>query len=159
MRLTYDVEAVVIYDSVMYDVGRNVRRWAERVNRRFTAAAIAEAPINQRAEKTAWNAHEPIGSLKAGISGEVTRLGPRHLQTIIKSEASYSLYVLKGTGSPIVPATAGMLRLPPLGPFPQQASSVRGQNANPFFDRAHAITGRRHSSLRPGGRSRLPATR
>lgn len=83
--------ALVLYSSVLFDrVGppSTVRAWAERLERRFTANAKEFAPIRS-------------GELRAGISGEVTRTGSHQLDTIIRSDAPHSLYVLKGTTGPI----------------------------------------------------------
>lgn len=165
---------LVIYDSVLFGVGHNVRRWAEAVERGFTLNARMLAPAR-------------TGELKAGIHGEVRRVGPKHLETIIYSDAPHSLYVLKGTTGPIMsnrmwrfrnnPKYANVpfgiprggrigpegrhvdmnwmhahgyaLKLRPGNGFPGMFKlQVRGQEANDFFARAAEVTARTHSSLR-----------
>lgn len=80
--------AVVTYSSVLFNVGGNCRRWANRVEHRFTNAAQQFAPAR-------------TGVLRAGIKGTVYRTGPHHVIADIWSEAEYSLYVLRGTTGPI----------------------------------------------------------
>jgi hypothetical protein len=142
---------MVVYDSVLFGVGHQVRRWADRVERRFTAAAIEAAPLNKRANK--GRGAPPVGSLKAGISGSVTRVGPRHLVTDISSAAPYSLYVISGTG----PITAGnpqnwrtWMYVPPNPGFGTRTRHqiVSGQAPNNFLLTAAHVTAVRHSSLR-----------
>lgn len=84
-----ELGAVVVYDSVLYNRTGQVRRWADALNARFVLNAKNAAPMRS-------------GELRAGISGEVTRIGPRHLQTVIESAAPHSLYVLRGTTGPIM---------------------------------------------------------
>lgn len=163
----YELTALVIYDSVLFNRGGQIRRWADRVERRFTTNAQQEAPIRS-------------GELRAGIFGTVNRIGPKHLDTRIYSTAPHTMYVLKGTTGPIMSRrmwgfrsrtgldlprggrTAGglpemgflrregyLLRVRAGNGYPQRfAISVSGQEANNFFGRAATATARRHPSLR-----------
>jgi hypothetical protein len=161
--------AVEIHDQKLYAPTGLVGRWASSVRRQLKSHAIAQAPhgaAKGRDRKTRTNAGEPPGSLKKGIRASTARTGPRSLDIILTSTASYSVYVLKGTG-PIFSRSA---RIPKGSPGAGQFSSlsegggmylpynrrgkarvrqhVRGQTANPFFDRAVAATALKHSSLR-----------
>jgi hypothetical protein len=171
--------ALVMYDERMYQGrGHIVYDWGKRIERRFTATAIAEAPMRS-------------GELKAGISGSMTRTGIRQLQTVIRSDAPHSIYVLKGTQGPIMSnrlyrfqgrtglflPRGGFVRQggravgidkeflkskgymlyvrPGAGFGGQHMISVSGQEANNFMGRAAQAVARRHSSLRgftPGTR-------
>lgn len=170
MTWSASIEGIVVTDSKLFGRTGSIGRWAAGVEASFTAHAIVEAPTGAdtgRVNKSRANAGEPVGSLKAGISGEVVRVGVRQLQTTVSSSASYSLYVLKGTGtiyskSARIPAgEAGAGQFAPLGEGsgmyipgnPGWGGSkirqrVRGQAANDFLGRAFAATARSHSSLR-----------
>lgn len=165
---------LVVYDSVLFDIGHNVRRWADAVERRFTANAIAFAPINKRVNKSDWYKEFPVGSLKASISGSVTRVGPKHLQTDISVAVPYAIYVIEGTDF-IVPTSSPRLKLPFNTGFtvlsarqafdaandnpaehsdfgkPTYHRVVRGQSANNFLTLAADVTALRHPSLRGKG--------
>lgn len=163
---------LVVYDSVLFDVGHNVRRWADAVERRFTANAIAFAPVNKRLNKSDWYKEFPVGSLKASITGDVDRIGPKHLQTTISVNVPYAIYVIEGT-SAIVPTTSPRMKLPFNAGFtvlsPRRAFDannpaehsdfgkatyhrvVSGQSANNFLTRAADVTALRHPSLRGKG--------
>jgi hypothetical protein len=143
MYYAAELEAVVIYDSVLFNRTGQVRRWADSLERNFTNAARAAAPARS-------------GELVAGIHGYVERIGPRHLQTIVMSEAPHSLYVLAGTTGPITSTRLtnakgtgpAMLRLKPGGGYPALfREAVAGQEANNFFAVAARATARRHPSL------------
>jgi hypothetical protein len=164
-----ELVGLVIYDSKMYNPGGTVRRWAERVEKKFTLNAIAEAPDGAdsgRVNKTSANSMYPVGSMKRNITGEVRRVAPRHLQTTVSVNVPYALHVLKGTGTIYakpqnrIPAgqpgggqfaegRVGMVLPPNLGfKAGVRVKSVSGQRANPFLDRAFVRTARSHPSLR-----------
>lgn len=171
MSLRAEITGIVVTDTKLFNRTGDVGRWAARVEVAFTAHAIEEAPTGAstgRVNKSRANAGEPVGSLKAGISGSVNRVGPRQIETIVASSASYSLYVIKGT-STIFSKTA---RIPagesgagqfaelgpgqgmylPANPVPGGSAKMRqrvsGQKANNFLGRAFDATARTHSSLR-----------
>ena len=167
--ISAEIVGIVVTDSKLFNRTGDVGRWAERVNVAFVRHAIEEAPIGTntgRVNKSRANAHEPVGSLKAGISGDVDRVGPRQLVTTVSSSASYSLYVIKGT-STIYSKSArtptgqfaalgpGQGMYLPANPIPGGSAKMRqrvsGQKANNFLGRAFDATARTHSSLR--GRS------
>lgn len=166
----YTLEALVIYDSRLFNRTGHVREWAERLERRFVANSKQAAP-------------KRTGLLAGSIWGVVNRVGPVHLETLIHSDAPYSLFVLKGTTGPImanrlyrfqgrtgiefprggrryvngrfVPemgflkANNYLLKVRAGNGFPQTYRiSVSGQEANNFFADAATATARRHSSLR-----------
>lgn len=156
------IRSVVVYDSVMYNRGHNVRRWAEAVERRFTRYAIEEAPINKRTKDPR---RAPPGHLKSSISGEVTRPGPRRLVTRINVGAAHATYVLRGTG-PWIDAELGKpMRIWNAYPTPTEAGpyffrrAVRGQTKNDFLGRAHDRTALRHPSLRGVNRGTIAGGR
>lgn len=173
-----ELTSLVIYDSVIFQRGHMVHRWANSVERGFVMHARQEAPMRS-------------GELRAGISGETFKSGPKHWQVHIHSDAEHTMYVLRGTTGPImsnrmwgfrqrfpnVPGglprggrepiirngvTVGYranmkwmhahgyaLRVRAGNGFPQRfALKVRGQESNNFFGRAATATARRHSSLR-----------
>lgn len=141
---SWEMEAVVIYDSRLFNRTGQVRRWADRVERRFTSNARAFAPVRS-------------GELASSIHGYVARDGPVHLTTTISADADHALYVLGGTTGPIfssrpIDAETGKwpyMRLRPGNGYPQLfRTSVAGQTANNFFGKAATATARRHSSLR-----------
>lgn len=153
------MDPLVLYDSVLFGIGHNVRRWADAVERRYTANAIAFAPVNKRLNKSSWDAEFPPGSLKASITGQVDRIGPKHLQTTISVNVPYALFVIEGTGE-IFPKESKWLRLPFNAGFGHKAGtdeefvgtaslhrSVRGQKPNNFLLLAHEATALRHPSL------------
>lgn len=152
---------VVVYDSVLFQRGHMIMRWAEAVEKRFTANAILEAPMNKRANKSTWGnlaAYAAPGALKANIRGEVYKVGPKHIQTVIGAHVPYALYVHDGTDT-IFPVNGNYLSLPfnaghvsvrhiERWGHSTPVKSVSGQAANPFLTRAHDATARRHPSLR-----------
>lgn len=158
------ITRLVVYDSVLFNRTGHVRRWADGVERRFTANAIEEAPLNKRTNKSHWDTAYPVGSLKASIRGEVNRIGPVHLETIISVNVPYATYVLEGTGPVIYPVVSEYLLLPWNPGFtprrhgksfegqeegkPSKLPMVKGQAANNFLARAQEATAHRHPSLR-----------
>lgn len=139
-----ELEAVVIYDSILFERGHMIRRWAEAVERNFTSNAKKAAPMRS-------------GELIAGIYGSVSRTGVKHLETTIWSTAPHSLFVLKGTHGPITSTRAtdargrppGKMRLAPGNGYGVLfRESVSGQDANNFFAVAAWRTASRHPSLR-----------
>lgn len=137
---------LTVYSSVLFNPGGTVRRWADRVERRFTENAIALAPINKRANK-GFSAF-PVGSLKASIHGDVVRIAPKMLETTISVDVPYALYVLKGT-STIHAGGAGFLFVPKNPGFGVQTrhAFVSGQRANDFLGLAHLLTSMSHPSI------------
>lgn len=147
---------LVIYDSVLFEVGHHVRRWADSVERNYVRFAVTEAPVNKRPNKSHLT-ELPVGALKASITGDVDRIGPKHIQVIVSVNVPYARYVLEGTMGPITPNSAKKLRLPwnpgfsPAGRTPGSESRftwVPGQAPNNFLRRAHTSTARKHPSLR-----------
>lgn len=169
-----ELSSLVIYDSVLFQYGGQVHRWANRLERRFVMNSKEEAPKRS-------------GELAAKISGESLKYGPKHWAVHIHSDAEHSLYVLQGTtgpimsnrmwgfrnnpryshlvyprggaiGSPTKPRGVNMtwmhehgyaMKLRPGNGFGTKlALTVEGQEANNFFARAAASTAVRHPSLR-----------
>lgn len=146
-----ELTSLVIYDSRIFAVGGHVNRWANSVERRFVMNAKQEAPSRS-------------GELRAGISGESFKVGPKHWEIHIHSDAEHTMYVLRGTQGPIMSdaawAAGGVmpdrgqreghfLNLRPGNGYGYLIRhKVRGQRANNFFGRAADATARRHSSLR-----------
>lgn len=140
---------LTVYSSVLFNPGGTIRRWADRVERRFTENATALAPINKRFNK-GFSPYPP-GSLKASISGSVERIAPKALETIISVDVPYALYVLKGT-STITAGEGGYLFVPKNPGFGMHTRHqfVSGQRANDFLGLAHLLTARSHPSIGRG---------
>jgi hypothetical protein len=167
MALRYSWHVGVVTDTKLFNRTGDVGRWAEAVNVAYVSHARRHAPVDKRQNKSRANSMYPVGALAASIFGEVTRVGPRHLQTLIYVDVPYALYVIKGTstifakaarapaGSPggiggqFVPLEGRGMYIPAnFGLKSRYAQRVRGQRANPFLDLAFDATARRHSSLR-----------
>lgn len=165
--MRYSWHVGVITDTKLFNRTGDVGRWAERVNTAYVSHAIRNAPVDKRHTKSRANSQYPVGALRASISGEVARVGPRHLQTLIYVDVPYALYVIKGTstifykgarapaGSPggiggqFVPLEGRGMYIPAnFGLKARYAQRVSGQHANPFLELAFAATARSHSSLR-----------
>lgn len=158
--IEYIYEGSVIVDSVLFDRGHMIRRWADGIARNFSIFVKEEAPLNKRGN----TGHGPPGGLKAGLGTFVERVGPKHLVTSVFSEAPYTRYVAEGTG-PIMATGGGAMKLPlngaPYAPTyrnPKNAirdlrrgysthKVVSGQTRNRFFDRAYVRLAARHPSL------------
>lgn len=168
-----ELSGLVIYDSVLFQVGHHVSRWANSVERGFVMNAREAAPMRS-------------GELRAGIHGESFRSGPKHWEVHIHSDAEHTMYVLRGTTGPIMSTrmwgfrtrtglmfprggsvgrgserNMGLPNIPFLkergyllnvragNGFPQRYMvKVRGQRPNNFFAPAADATARRHPSLR-----------
>jgi hypothetical protein len=138
---------LVVYDSILFERGHMVSRWAFGVESTFTRNAILHAPVNKRVNKSAGE--PPVGSLKGSISGEADRVAPKHWQILIHVGVHYALYVIEGTGF-IYPQTAPWLKLPRNAGHGGRTrfSVVPGQRANNFLLQAARDTARTHPSLR-----------
>lgn len=153
--LGYHLTGMVIVDSVLYDRGHMIRRWADGIAGTYERHVIDEAPLNKRSN----TGHGSPGGLKAGLSTHVERVGPRQLVTAVVSLASYTRYVAGGTGPLIIGTPVMRLPLNPgFGGTPSARDTarggtlhrvVRGQARNQFFERAFARTAATHPSLRP----------
>lgn len=137
---------VVVYSSVLFNRGGDIRRWADRVEQQFTANAKAIAPVNKRANK--GGSPFPVGALKASITGNVARVGPHALNTEISVNVPYATYVLFGTSSPITSPFGHKMAVPDNPQGHGHKWSVSGQRAQPFLMEAAFMTARTHSSLR-----------
>ena len=154
MEIYGDVTNVVVYDTRLFDINRNVDRWAKSVRRNYVTFARAEAPINKRQNKS-HSSGLAVGALKASIKGDVDRIGPVHTQITVTVGVPYALHVIYGTGT-IFPKHAKRLRLPFNAGFSPKSASfghesrftfVSGQRGNNFLARAHNLTAKRHSSI------------
>lgn len=143
------ITGLVIYDSRLFQRNSHVGRWATSVSRNFTINAVARAPVNRRQRKSNWYPNYPVGSLKAGISGDADRIGPKHWQIVVNVDVPYAGYVLGGTG-PITPTSQPYMTIPLNPGFGRRRrhNVVRGQRKNNFLAGAARATARRHSSLR-----------
>lgn len=130
------IEALIMFDQVLYRPGALVHRWMTQMVGRFTAHAIAAAPMRS-------------GELKAGIEGDTNRVGPKQMEGLISSHAPHTTYVIHGTTGPIRSDSGGRLAVgrnlwPPVTP----RYEVQGQTANNFMFVAWRRTARQHSVLR-----------
>lgn len=157
ITFTTTLSRVVIVDDGMYHGRGIVIRWVQRVTRRFGRDARRFAPVR-------------TGRLKAGIRVGTPRNPLRKVvQGTISSHAPHTMYVLKGTQTPImtdklwaaggikhievetrvingklhnVPVKGQMLAVG-RNPWPPVTPKtwVRGQRANNFLERAWVSTG------------------
>lgn len=105
--------SIVIYSDPVFRHGGHVHRWAESTKNGFVLHARREAPIRS-------------GELKFGIHGETMRIGPKHWDVHIHSDAPHSLYVLKGTTGPIMANRLWRFRQRTGLQFPRGTFSVVG---------------------------------
>lgn len=163
----YTLNVIIVQDEKLFAPTGDIGRWAQAVSLEFTANVHAAAPFNKRQIKSRANAHEPVGSLRRGISGDLTRTSIRQFRINVTSSASYTLHVLFGTSriyakSGRVPKGepgAGQFRdigfeeggmyIPiGMGHKAMMKQSVSGQRANNFLDQGFRRTAATHSSLR-----------
>ena len=81
------LETVVIFDEVLFKPGGQVHRWMTLLTTHFQEHAVAAAP-------------DRSGELRAGIRATARPAGFKQMEGTIASLAPYSLYVLRGTGTP-----------------------------------------------------------
>jgi hypothetical protein len=144
------ITGLVIYDSRLFDRNSHVSRWAHSVSSKFTGHAIAKAPVNKRQNKSPWYSAYPVGALKASISGDAYRVGPKHWQITLDVNVPYAGWVLGGTTGPITPTASKYMQIPYNSGFGrrQRHYVVSGQKANNFLAEAAAATARSHPSVR-----------
>jgi hypothetical protein len=139
---------LVLYDSRLFNRTSNVGRWAASVARNFEFAAIRHAPVNKRPNTSSGR---PPGFLKSGLHVSDERIGPKHIQVVLRSLAPYTAAVAGGTVGPITATTHPYMILP-RNPGPGRRKrrhyTVSGQRPNNFLAKAAADTARRHPSLR-----------
>lgn len=158
--------SLVLYDSVLFNRGHMVARWAEALQHRYTTNARLRAPVGARINKSDWYPeHDYAGALAASIDGFAEKVGPKHWQMIIEFGAPYTIYVLQGTDT-IFPSSGKRLRLPYNAGFTNERTasdagryslhpSVSGQEAQSgWLEQAHDATAVRHPSIR-GGRNMM----
>lgn len=142
------VTRVVVFDQSLYRATGDVGKWCRLITRHFTQHAIEKAP-------------ERSGQLRAGISGDSHQIGPRQVQGVIESSAPHTMFVLRGTSSPIMtnahwdnPSGRGKghwLRVGAGNGYNEfYALSVSGQQANNFLEKAWRETARNHRAIRGG---------
>ncbi len=126
-----------------------------------------------RINKSNYNKDEPVGSLIASVSAESSRVGPLQMELILRADASYAVYVIKGTstiraksarvprgetrvlpngriakGGTFAPGERGIYLPPNLGyKGGVKVQSVSGQRANDFLSRAMSIESATHPAL------------
>lgn len=164
MSFSYQFVAGVEYDEVLYAPGGIVNRWVYEVNTTMFFNLEREVPVNQRVNKTAGE--PPVGTMRAELFSDVSRLGTREFMIEAGSNAPYTRYVVEGTGpitaSPrnelgqfvTIGEEGGGMYLPAnpgFGPGRWRAR-VRGQAANNFIGRAYDATARAHPALPAGYR-------
>src|SRR5690349_10548897 len=152
VSFSFEVVDLIDYSERLYFEGHLVERWASGISRELEEAIRFEAPLNRRPNKN--RTAPPRGTLKAGISvDEPRQVGPRSLEFDVRSSASYTQYVVNGTGMIIVRGEGGRfgrgkMLLPAQPGLPRRkVSRVRGQEANDFFFRGYDAVAVRHSAL------------
>lgn len=161
-----DGMTLVLYDSILFQRGHMVHRWAESLQRNYARNAKTTAPVGTRINKSDWYPDYGYpGALADSISGEAEKVGPKHWQVLINIEAPYAMYVIRGTDE-IFPTSSKRLRLPYNAGHTNERRgsdlgrhslhpSVSGQDAqSEWLVTAHDMTAVRHPSIR-GGRNML----
>jgi hypothetical protein len=82
------LEAVVIFDEVLFKPGGQVHRWMTLLTTHFEEHAVSAAPMRS-------------GDLRAGIHSEAIPYGVKQMRGTIASLSEHSLFVLRGTGFPV----------------------------------------------------------
>jgi hypothetical protein len=80
--------AVVIFDEVLFKPGGQVHRWMSLLCRHFEEHAVRSAPRRS-------------GELRAGIHSHAEPVGLKQMRGTIGSEAEHTMFVLRGTGTPV----------------------------------------------------------
>lgn len=155
------VVSVVMYDQRLYAPGHTIKRWADRMGHHVAATTAAAAPMNKRANKSrsAIAKDGPPGYLKSSINEVVFRIGPRAIDILVGSSASYAAYVALGTGE-IVAEDMFLPFNPGFGTTKQNSrrvskdrfgnfkDAVQGQRPQNFFEAGLDAASVRYSSLR-----------
>lgn len=158
------VHGLVLYTGVLFAPGGLVSRWGEGIEFELLRHIGEAAPVNKRPNK--GRSAPPVGTLKASINANLTHAG-KTLHIEVASDATYSLAVLRGTGTIFAKTAripkgftgAGRFRIPgpgsgmylPANPghgkskFVQQVS---GQTSNNFMQRGVDRVAVSHPSLR-----------
>lgn len=82
------VTKVVVFDERLYHGNGDVFKWCALITTHFTNHARRYAPVRS-------------GELMEGISGDTKQVGIRQVQGTITSTAPHTMYVLRGTQTPI----------------------------------------------------------
>jgi len=145
--------AVEIHDEVLFAPGGQIRKWSQGVAISNTKNTKTAAPLNKRTRKFPGN--PPRGTLKRLISSNVKMEGPKVIGIETRSDAPYSVYVIKGTHTQwsrdvlgrFTDAARGFA-LPSnnYGRY-RHVQRVRGQKANNFLVKGLAKTAIRHPAL------------
>lgn len=139
----------------------DVTKWTQARRAGIVSKAKRRAPINKRTVKSRANAAEPVGSLRRLITGSTGRPGPLQVSIEVRSGASYSIYVIQGTKSPILAkqqrGEGGRFLLggrrrtmyvpAGLGYRARFATQVSGQTANDFLSAAVNAEAASHPAL------------
>lgn len=148
---------IEIHDERLFVSGGMVRKWAQGIAIAQTRNTKKEAPLNKRTRKFPGN--PPRGTLKRLVSSNVKMQGPKVIGIETRSDAPYSLYVIKGTSTQYSRDVLGRFTTAERGfALPsnnygryRKVQRVRGQKANNFMLRGLARTAVKHPSL--GGKS------
>lgn len=142
------LSGLVLYDSRLFGVGHNVARWADRVARQFEFQARRAAPVNSRPNTSSGR---PPGFMASTITVSTSRVGPKHIQTVLRGKAEYMPWVLGGTTGPITATTHPYMILP-RNPGPGRRKrrhfTVSGQSAQNFLATAATRTAAHHPAWR-----------
>lgn len=144
----------VTFTEKLYGGHGMVRVWLDRITTRFGQEAKHYAPVR-------------TGRLRAQISTSTRRTGRHSCAGTIASKAPYTMWVLRGTTSPIMSDTAWgaaldslrrddgsyppgtFMPIPAWGPYAARtALVVSGQSANNFLLKAWVATARDHRAIR-----------
>lgn len=156
MGFGYAITTTVVHDQGLWTPTGAFGRWAREVTGELGSAGFFEAPVNRRTNKTAGE--PPVGSLRASVKAEMQQVTLRKFDITLGAYTHYAAYVVKGTGTIIARGEGGRfagaeegqggMYLPSnLGFKSRWRQRVRGQQANPFLQRAWNDVSRHHSAL------------
>lgn len=114
--------------QTLFDSNGDCTKWAQARRAGLSRRGKREAPHGSdsgRTRKSSANP-EPFGSLKAGVKGSTSRTGPLQFQITLESTVRYSIFVIKGTKTPI---TANKARLAAGTVDPATGRKIGGQYA------------------------------
>lgn len=155
--LRFQFDRAVVTDAVLYTPAGSVGRWVSSVERTMQRNAVLQAPNGAQTGRINKTSGFPPGYLQASISSSVLRAGPRRFNIEVRADAPYAYYVHEGTSTIYARTALGTFRTNEEGMFipgnpgwgrSRRAARVRGQAANPFFDRAFRATSTQHPSLK-----------
>lgn len=155
MGYGYAYAGSVVTDEVLFTPTGAFGAWARSIEFGLLAEGVREAPLNRRQNKS--YGQPPVGSLKASIRVELTKLALRRYNIELSANTHYAAWVHEGTSTIIKRGDGGRfgsaepgvgMYLPGnLGFKSRWRQRVRGQQGNPYLRRAWNDVATQHSSM------------